>query len=142
MTNASFVAQTAEWVPAHLYATLQAAYQHKGFSFVRILQRCPVFTPTIFQKAVKDPATRRGAGPRRRVVAPDLDRSSRTGSQHDPRDLDGGAPPRRAAPSSSIWASSSGNPDAPRYEETRRVPPHTATERMRVLDAELDRYAV
>ena len=41
-TNVSFVAQTAEWIPAHLYATLRAAYHHKGLGFVRILQRCPL----------------------------------------------------------------------------------------------------
>ncbi|MEK8036181.1 MAG: thiamine pyrophosphate-dependent enzyme, partial [candidate division NC10 bacterium] len=40
VTNASFVAQTGDWVPAHLYATLLAAYRHRGFAFVRILQRC------------------------------------------------------------------------------------------------------
>ncbi len=45
VTNASFVAQTAEWVPAHLFATLRAAYQHRGLAFVRILQRCPIYTP-------------------------------------------------------------------------------------------------
>ena len=39
VTNASFVAQTADWVPAHLYQTIRAAYKHKGFSFVRVLQR-------------------------------------------------------------------------------------------------------
>jgi len=49
VSNASFVAQTADWVPAHLYATLQAAYAHNGFSFIRILQRCPKFTPDVFQ---------------------------------------------------------------------------------------------
>jgi 2-oxoglutarate/2-oxoacid ferredoxin oxidoreductase subunit beta len=27
ITNASFVAQTAEWVPAHMYATLRAAHR-------------------------------------------------------------------------------------------------------------------
>ncbi len=39
--NVSFVAQAVDWNPAHLYATLQSAYRHKGFSFVRIIQRCP-----------------------------------------------------------------------------------------------------
>ena len=53
VSNASFVAQTADWVPAHLYATIEAAYDHPGFSFVRILQRCPVWTPDIFQEAAQ-----------------------------------------------------------------------------------------
>ena len=32
ITNASFVAQTADWIPAHLYQTILAAYKHRGFS--------------------------------------------------------------------------------------------------------------
>lgn len=43
VANVSFVAQTADWNPAHMYETVKAAYEHKGFSFVHILQRCPVF---------------------------------------------------------------------------------------------------
>lgn len=43
VSNVSFVAQTADWHPPHLAATLQAAYRHKGFSFVHIIQRCPKF---------------------------------------------------------------------------------------------------
>jgi hypothetical protein len=31
--------------PGHLYATLLAAYRHRGFAFVRILQRCPCSRP-------------------------------------------------------------------------------------------------
>jgi 2-oxoglutarate ferredoxin oxidoreductase subunit beta len=41
VNNVSFVAQTADWLPAHVYATLLKAYEHPGFAFVRILQRCP-----------------------------------------------------------------------------------------------------
>ena len=48
MTNVSFVAQTATWLPSHLDATIERAWNHKGLSFVRILQRCPVFMPKAF----------------------------------------------------------------------------------------------
>jgi 2-oxoglutarate ferredoxin oxidoreductase subunit beta len=48
MTNVSFVAQTATWLPSHLDATIERAWSHKGLSFVRILQRCPVFMPKAF----------------------------------------------------------------------------------------------
>ena len=34
------------------------------------------------------------------------------------------------------------DPSRPRYEETRRIPPRTANERLALIDAELDRYAV
>lgn len=43
VSNASFVAQTADWNPAHMYETIKAAHEHKGFSFVHIIQRCPIF---------------------------------------------------------------------------------------------------
>ena len=43
IANVSFVAQTTDWQPAHLYATIKKAYEHPGLSFVRIVQRCPVW---------------------------------------------------------------------------------------------------
>jgi 2-oxoglutarate ferredoxin oxidoreductase subunit beta len=48
IANASFVAQTIDWNPPHLYNTIRAAYEHKGTSFVRVLQRCPHFTSHVF----------------------------------------------------------------------------------------------
>ncbi|MBI3681694.1 MAG: 2-oxoglutarate oxidoreductase [Acidobacteria bacterium] len=53
--NASFVAQTIDWCPPHLYATIRAAHEHKGASFVRIFQRCPHFTEDVFAQAREDP---------------------------------------------------------------------------------------
>ena len=44
----SFIASTADWLPDHLMATLKVAFEHKGFSFVHVLQRCPHFDPTNF----------------------------------------------------------------------------------------------
>ena len=43
--GASFVASTAEWMGKHFVDTLDLAFQHKGFSFVHIAQRCPKFNP-------------------------------------------------------------------------------------------------
>lgn len=50
ISNRSFLAQTATWLPGHLDKTFRAAWEHKGLSFVRILQRCPVFMPDAFDK--------------------------------------------------------------------------------------------
>jgi len=55
VANASFVAQTVDWNPAHLYSTLLAAHSHQGFSFVRILQRCPHFSPNLFAEEISNP---------------------------------------------------------------------------------------
>src|SRR3989344_9363353 len=41
--GASFVASTADWMPDHLASTIKVAFQHKGFAFVHISQRCPHF---------------------------------------------------------------------------------------------------
>jgi 2-oxoglutarate/2-oxoacid ferredoxin oxidoreductase subunit beta len=46
--GASFVASTADWIPDHLASVLKAAFDHPGFAFVHISQRCPHFDPTGF----------------------------------------------------------------------------------------------
>ena len=141
VTNASFVAQTAEWVPAHLYATLRAAYQHRGMSFVRILQRCPIYSAAVYQAAVQDPARIALLMHDDGVVAPDLEKIYKTQVAHDPHDLDAA---RRIAdaPEHIHLGVLFRDPSRPRYEELLRVPPRTAEERITLIDAELDRYAV
>lgn len=54
--NASFVAQTVDWNPLHLHATLLAAHQHPGFAFVRILQRCPHYMGDAHEGLMRDPS--------------------------------------------------------------------------------------
>ncbi len=44
ITGVSFVAQVVDWNPPLLFETIKRAHQHRGTSFVRILQRCPVFS--------------------------------------------------------------------------------------------------
>ncbi len=46
--GASFVANTADWIPDHFTNTLKTAFKHKGFSFIHVLQRCPHFDPDNF----------------------------------------------------------------------------------------------
>src|SRR3974377_551092 len=53
--NVSFVAQAVDWIPEVLYDIPRAAYHHKGFSFVRILQRCPEWLPKMLDPWVQDP---------------------------------------------------------------------------------------
>jgi 2-oxoglutarate ferredoxin oxidoreductase subunit beta len=53
--NASFVAQTVDWSPPHIYATLQAGHRHPGLSFIRILQRCPHYMDKHFSCLQDDP---------------------------------------------------------------------------------------
>ncbi len=141
ITNASFVAQTAEWAPSHLYATLRAAHKHKGFSFVRILQRCPIFTPSIFQKAVQDPARIRLLVHDDGVVTPDLEKIYKTQQHHDPRDLSAARQLAEQTDQITLGVFYK-DPSKPRYEETRRVAPRTPAERVALLEKEFARYAV
>jgi 2-oxoglutarate/2-oxoacid ferredoxin oxidoreductase subunit beta len=141
ITNASFVAQTAEWVPAHLYATLRAAYRHRGFSFVRILQRCPVYTPGIFQMAAKQPDLMELLVHDDGVVVPELDRMYTRQLRHDPLDLD--AARRLAEPTDQIRLGVFyRNESRPRYEDMRHIPMRSTDDKIKLLNEELDRYAV
>lgn len=141
ITNASFVAQTAEWIPAHLFATLKAAYEHPGFAFVRILQRCPHFTADLFGEAVKQPdlvEILEGPGG---IRVESLDRIYQRKIHHDPADLAGA---RELAQDSQAIRLGLFFRDAsrPRYEETRTVPKHSVHQKIDLLDKELERYAV
>ena len=61
-------------MPAHLYATLRAARQHRGLSFVRILQRCPVYSSAVYLEAVQNPANINMLVHDDGVVVPELDK--------------------------------------------------------------------
>jgi 2-oxoglutarate ferredoxin oxidoreductase subunit beta len=141
VTNASFVAQTAEWAPAHLFATLRAAYRHKGLSFVRILQRCPIYAGPVYQKLVTDPSRIALLMHEDGVMTPELGKLYTNHVAHDPHDIH--AARRLAGDRDHInLGVLYVDPSRPRYEEIRRVSPRTAAERVALLNKELDRYAV
>jgi 2-oxoglutarate ferredoxin oxidoreductase subunit beta len=141
VTNASFVAQTAEWVPAHLYATLKAAFHHRGFSFVRILQRCPAYLPKLFEEAVTNPERVELLVHPDGIEAKDLEGIYKDRVFHDPKDLD--AARRFAEDQSRVRIGVFFKDESrPRYEETRHLPALTAEEKLGVLEKEFDRYAV
>lgn len=88
ISNASFVAQTIDWNPPHLYSTIRAAYEHPGAAFVRVLQRCPHFTSHVFAEAQKD--LRQVALMRHAdgiSLDPGIARLFPNQVDHDPRDL-------------------------------------------------------
>ncbi len=143
MTNASFVAQTVDWNPPHLYATLKAAYHHKGTSFVRILQRCPTYSGHVFENLQKDPSRLT------MLLHPDgitLDERSAkvfpTTQAHDPSDLNGaraiaGAP--GALPIGLLYQDRS----CPRYDRySAEGLEKTDAEKLAAIDAAIGRFAV
>ena len=141
VTNASFVAQTAEWIPAHLYATLRVAYAHDGFSFVRILQRCPMYTPSIYQLAVQHPELVELLVHDDGVLVPELERSYKQRLLHDPKDLSRAR--ELAMPSERIRLGVFYRDESRlKYEDTRRVVSRSDAERLSELNVELDKYAI
>ncbi len=141
VTNASFVAQTADWIPAHVFATLQAAYQHPGFAFVRILQRCPVFAAPVFDPAVKNPELTELLVHPDGITVPSLDPIYKNRFTHDPADLNEArwlAEPADKIRLGLFYQDRS----LPRYDQMRELPTFTAEEKIDKLNLELDRYAV
>jgi 2-oxoglutarate ferredoxin oxidoreductase subunit beta len=141
VSNASFVAQTADWIPAHLYATVRAAYRHNGFAFVRVLQRCPQYTSDLFEEAVRNPKLVEMLVHPDGIETPELDKIYLNRRIHDPRDLDMG---RHLAEAMDrvrlgVFFRDEGRP---RYEEIRRQRLHTAQEKIERLNREFDKYAV
>jgi 2-oxoglutarate ferredoxin oxidoreductase subunit beta len=141
VSNASFVAQTADWVPAHLYATLEAAYDHPGFSFVRILQRCPKFTPDVFEQSVKDPATTELLVHEDGVDPPGLEKLFKARRVHDPKNIDDARSLARRTDMLRLGIFFRDD-SLPVYEEVRAVPPVTPQEKINRLNKEFERYAV
>ncbi len=56
VNNISFVAQIVDWNVPLMNAVIQAAHEHKGTSFVRIIQRCPVYVEEICTSIQDDPS--------------------------------------------------------------------------------------
>lgn len=140
-SNVSFVAQTAEWIPAHLYATLRAAYRHRGLGFVRILQRCPMYTPSLYERALKDPSLIELLVHDDGVNVPELDAVYRNRRAHDPSDLN--AARMLADDDEHIRLGVFFQDESrPRYDELRRPAKISAAERVTRLNAELDKYVV
>jgi 2-oxoglutarate ferredoxin oxidoreductase subunit beta len=141
VTNVSFVAQTADWVPAHLLATIRAAYRHRGFSFVRILQRCPKFTASIFAEQARTPDLHELLVHPDGVTVPGLEKIYKRSLEHDPSDLDraralaeGGEHVRLGV----FYRDES----QPRLDQLRQLPTYTAAQNIERLNQEFDRYAV
>jgi 2-oxoglutarate/2-oxoacid ferredoxin oxidoreductase subunit beta len=141
VTNASFVAQTAEWIPSHLAATLEAGYRHPGLAFIRILQRCPEYTADLYEGLMKDPGSVELLVHDDGVNVPALERSYPNRSIHDPRDIHRArslAEDRERIRLGVYFR----DPSRPRYEELFRRSPRTVEEKIDRLNKELDRHAV
>ena len=141
--NASFVAQAVDWIPEVLYDIVSAAFHHKGFSFVRIVQRCPEWLPKLHEPLVHDPdkilLLTHGNGLQ---ISPAMSAVYRNQRAHDPSDLAGAralASDVDPIPVGILYR----NPDVPCYEDLRRTGRRRTTDLVRAgLEAELDKVTV
>jgi len=141
--NVSFVAQAVDWIPELLYGIIRAAFHHKGFSFVRILQRCPEFLPKLFEPWLHDPSKilllnhEQGIQP-----SPAIAKIYPNHERHDPSDL------HRAREIASVTDPIPvgilyRNPDVPCYEDLRHAGALHSAEQVRAgLEAEFDKFTV
>lgn len=142
-SNVSFVAQTVDWNPVHLYHTLHRAWRHPGLAFVRILQRCPTYSPDVFSELQNDPS---------RVLLLEhedgvpvdsaLERVFPNRQAHDPSDLGRAF---ELAGRTDVYAAGLlfCDPSRPRYDEyTAQGLEIGAAERLAAIRGELDRFAV
>lgn len=141
--NVSFIAQMVDWVPEMLYDILQAAYRHRGFSFVRIIQRCPEFMPGFFDPYMNDPdRIQLLTHPNGLTPSANMNKVYRNQLVHDPSNIDrareiaGGTDP---IPVGILYQ----NPDVARLEVVRgagRV--RTSETVQKGLEAEFDKFTI
>ena len=132
-----------EWIPELLYEVLKAGFKHKGFSFIRVLQRCPHFMQDIFTQLMTDPAnvlllTHEDGMP----VSDGIARLYKTQEEHDPSDI------QRAREISAMHDKVPigilyRNPNVPTYDEIRapeRAP--TIDQRQDMLESAFDKFGI
>lgn len=141
--NASFVAQAADWIPELLYDIIAQAFHHKGFSFVRVMQRCPEYLPNHFDPWLHDPAKMlllahaNGIQP-----SSGLAKIYRNQESHDPGNLHRAreiASLTDVIPVGILYR----NDEVPCYEDLRRGKrPNTPGLVRAVLEEELDKFTI
>jgi 2-oxoglutarate ferredoxin oxidoreductase subunit beta len=141
--NVSFVAQAVDWIPELLYEVLAAAFHHKGFSFVRILQRCPEWLPKLYEPWVQDPQKMliltHDQGVR---ISPSLAKVYKNQERHDPSNLNRAreiASLTDPVPVGILYR----NADVPCYEELRHAGQLRSPGLIKAgLESELDKFTV
>jgi 2-oxoglutarate/2-oxoacid ferredoxin oxidoreductase subunit beta len=141
--NASFVAQAVDWVPEVLFDIINQAYHHRGFSFIRIIQRCPEFLPKTFEPWLADPGrTQILTHANGLQLSPELSRTYRNQLEHDPSNIDRAreiASLDDPIPVGILYR----NPEIPCYEDVRNAGLMRTTQQIRTgLEAEFDRVTV
>ncbi|MGB5737061.1 MAG: thiamine pyrophosphate-dependent enzyme [Thiohalocapsa sp.] len=143
VTNVSFVAQVVDWNPPLLYQTLKAAYRHHGTGFVRIIQRCPVYSDSYSKALQNDPSRfRLLEHPDGIALDPAVLRQFPERLAHDPSDRGAAfqlALDETCIPLGLLYH----NPAAPCYEDLSSQGTNmTPEQKLARLDAVLDRMTI
>jgi 2-oxoglutarate ferredoxin oxidoreductase subunit beta len=143
VANASFIAQAVDWIPESLFQIVKAAYHHKGFSFVRILQRCPEWLPKSLDPWMHDPDRIQMLHHENSLqLSSGVSSVYKNQLVHDPLDMNRAreiAGSEDLIPVGILYQ----NRDIPRYEETRQTGVLRTTDTIRKgFEAELDKYSV
>jgi len=141
--NVSFVAQAVDWIPEMLYDIVKAAYHHRGFSFIRIVQRCPEWLPKVWDPWLHDPSRILVLTHENGIRASEgLAKVYRSQREHDPADLNRAreiASDTDNIPVGILYR----NPEVPCYEDLRTSTRLRTTEFLRAgLEAELDKFTI
>jgi 2-oxoglutarate ferredoxin oxidoreductase subunit beta len=141
--NVSFVAQAVDWIPDLLHDIIAAAYRHRGFSFVRILQRCPEFLPNAFDPWLKDPKRMLLLSHEAGVqLSPSLAKAYPNQEQHDPANLNRAreiASVTDPIPVGILYR----NDGMVRYDEMRRTGGALTSDTVRAgIERELDKFTI
>jgi 2-oxoglutarate ferredoxin oxidoreductase subunit beta len=141
--NVSFVAQAVDWIPEVLYDVVKAAFHHRGFSFVRIVQRCPEWLPTLLEPVLHDPMRVQLLHHQDGLsLSPGIRAVYKNQLDHDPSNLDRAreiASVNDPIPVGILYR----NPEVPCYEDLRRTEHIRTPDLIRAgLEAEFDKFTV
>jgi 2-oxoglutarate ferredoxin oxidoreductase subunit beta len=141
--NVSFVAQAVDWIPEALYDIVRLAYHHRGFSFVRIVQRCPEWLPKVWEPFLHDPSRMLMLTHEQGIaLSPALAKVYRNQEVHDPANLDRArklATATEQIPVGILYR----NPDVPCYEDLRGTGQSRPVEYLKAgLEAQFDKFTV
>ena len=143
VNNISFVAQIVDWNVPLMNAVIKAAHDHKGTSFVRIIQRCPVYSEE-FSKSIQDDPSRLLLLTHENGIQVDdaVKRMFQNTQEHDPSNIHEA---RMLAEDASLLPMGLlyHNPDAVRYDELSAVGlGMSVEEKMAGLNTALDHFAI
>ena len=137
------LAQIVDWNAPLRHEVIKKAHEHKGTSFVRIIQRCPVYVEAIGKALQDEPARMQLLTHEKGVQADDaVKRLFPNQAEHDPSDLVAAlalAQHDAVLPLGIPYH----NPDAPRYDQMSSVGlDMSVDERLAGLNKALDQFAI